>query len=67
MKCQKCDCILTDYEAIKKCPITKQYLDICLNCLHHVCDDCDQQVEVQTISLDEMLERLDYLADNKEE
>jgi len=56
MKCQQCDCILTDYESVRKDPITKQYLDICLECLYPRFDDYEDQIEEQTISLDELLE-----------
>ena len=34
MKCLVCDQLLNEYEAVKKDPVTKQYLDTCTYCLN---------------------------------
>jgi hypothetical protein len=39
MKCASCDCILTDFEATRKSPFTKQYLDLCNHCFSSIRDD----------------------------
>ena len=33
MKCQSCDCILTDRESVRKSINTGDYLDLCDGCL----------------------------------
>ena len=34
MKCKVCDQLLNEYEAVKRDPVSKQYLDTCTYCLN---------------------------------
>lgn len=36
MKCQACDCLLSDYESTMKSATTGEYLDMCTNCLSYI-------------------------------
>jgi hypothetical protein len=33
MRCQSCDCNLTDEESVRKSKVTDEYLDLCNSCL----------------------------------
>ena len=39
MRCLACNCELTDFEATRKSPFTKQYLDLCNLCFSSIRDD----------------------------
>lgn len=36
MRCQCCNCNLSDYESTLKHPVTLEYLDICTKCLQDI-------------------------------
>ena len=36
MRCKACDVLLTDEESVFKSEVTKEYLDLCCNCLDSI-------------------------------
>ena len=49
MKCQCCDCMLSDYETSLKSVQTEQYVDTCITCLSESC--------IKTYTLSKLQER----------
>ena len=39
MRCQACNCALTDFESTRKSYITKEYIDLCNKCFETIRDD----------------------------
>lgn len=46
MRCQACDCLLSDQEATKKSKITGEYYDLCSNCLSYVIDNHEDYSDI---------------------
>ena len=46
MRCRSCDCVLTDKEAVRKNQYTKEYEDMCDECLDMSDEFDDEELEV---------------------
>lgn len=55
MRCQACDCLLTDFEATRKSAKTHEYFDLCNDCFES--SGVDQEEVIQRFDL---MEEIDY-------
>lgn len=52
MRCCSCDKALSDREAVRKAPITKEYMDLCDVCLAEIAEDLGMELDVVDITPD---------------
>lgn len=47
MRCLSCDKALSDREAVRKAPITEEYMDLCDGCLLEIAEDLGMEVDTE--------------------
>lgn len=58
MRCQSCNVILTDYESTIKSTTNREYLDLCVRCLHTIPD-------ISYIDRPDLQETIDIVSDEE--
>ena len=63
MKCQDCDCFLTDEESVRKDERTGEYLDLCSECLSNLYKDLNDDLPFDI--LDDLPPQLDNIDEDE--